>query len=134
MPAVQDEPARKLLASPANARANGGPPIGPNRRERPSRGPGVAPRTSTAGPGEAAKAASRVDRHGLRDVRGLVPGDDVGGNAPALTHREPIRLRPSPDLRTVLAVRGRSPRCARWPSRCLTGLRRIAADRFIEPF
>jgi len=91
------------------------------------------PLASTAGPGEVTEGNKHPRPPRLR-VRGLVPADDVRGNAPTLTQREPIRLRPSPDLCTVLAVRGRSPCRPQRPCRCLTGLRSITADRFIEPF
>src|SRR5262249_265471 len=67
-------------------------------------------------------------------VRRLVPADDLGGDAPALTHREPVRLRPRPDLRTVPAMRCRSPLCPHRSRRCPARVRRIAADRLVEPF
>src|SRR5215467_10943478 len=124
-------PATRAKGEPAS-KPSPAPAIEPGARGPPTR-------QALRAPAKPPKAASRADRPGgpprprLR-VRRVVPADNVGRNAPALTHREPIRLSPGPDPRAVLTVRGRSPLCPHWPHRCLARVRRKAADRFVEPF
>src|SRR5262249_24538952 len=96
------------------------PPARPPPPRPPARRPSGARRPAPAGPAPRAPNPRQLIHQGpaqgptgqptLR-VRRLVPADDLGGDAPALTHREPVRLRPRPDLRTVPAMRGRSPLC-----------------------
>src|SRR5262249_27530685 len=64
----------------------------------------------------------------------FVTADNVGRNAPALTDRQSMLLRPGSDLGTVLAVSGRSPFCARQSRRCLAGVLGIAANGLVELF